>query len=90
MKGSNPYLYCLKEPLETYCNNNESYIGRRSQNWLPRRVMSAWRIAGVVHAMEGWTEHECGYTMSNIDQVWKATLRHGFQPVPTPTPCGSM
>ncbi|XP_004302222.1 PREDICTED: protein ECERIFERUM 1-like [Fragaria vesca subsp. vesca] len=37
------------------------------ENWLPRRVMSAWRIAGIVHALEGWNEHECGYTMSNID-----------------------
>ncbi|KAE8650284.1 very-long-chain aldehyde decarbonylase CER1 isoform X2 [Cucumis sativus] len=53
------------------------------ENWLPRRVMSAWRIAGVVHAMEGWTEHECGYGMSDIDRVWKATLGHGFQPLDT-------
>ncbi|XP_038881235.1 very-long-chain aldehyde decarbonylase CER1-like isoform X2 [Benincasa hispida] len=53
------------------------------ENWLPRRVMSAWRIAGVVHAMEGWTEHECGYTMSDIERVWKATIGHGFQPLHT-------
>ncbi|KAG6597240.1 Very-long-chain aldehyde decarbonylase CER1, partial [Cucurbita argyrosperma subsp. sororia] len=59
------------------------------ENWLARRVMSAWRIAGVVHAMEGWTEHECGYSIANVDQVWKATLGHGFQPLPTPTPCAS-
>ncbi|KAM5554451.1 hypothetical protein ABKV19_022699 [Rosa sericea] len=51
------------------------------ENWLPRRVMSAWRIAGIVHALEGWNEHECGYTMSSIDKVWQATLRHGFQPL---------
>ncbi|XP_062001763.1 very-long-chain aldehyde decarbonylase CER1-like [Rosa rugosa] len=51
------------------------------ENWLPRRVMSAWRIAGIVHALEGWHEHECGYTMSSIDKVWQATLRHGFQPL---------
>ncbi|KAL5560683.1 hypothetical protein UlMin_036894 [Ulmus minor] len=50
-------------------------------NWLPRRVMSAWRIAGIVHALEGWNEHKCGDTISNIDQVWKATLGHGFQPI---------
>ncbi|BBG97206.1 Fatty acid hydroxylase superfamily [Prunus dulcis] len=50
-------------------------------NWLPRRVMSAWRIAGIVHALEGWKEHECGYTMSNVDKVWQATLQHGFQPL---------
>ncbi|PRQ56997.1 putative aldehyde oxygenase (deformylating) [Rosa chinensis] len=55
-------------------------------NWLPRRVMSAWRIAGIVHALEGWNDHECGYTMSDIDKVWQATLRHGFQPlIPTTT-----
>ncbi|BFG21387.1 hypothetical protein CerSpe_076610 [Prunus speciosa] len=51
------------------------------ENWLPRRVMSAWRIAGIVHALEGWKEHECGYNMSNIDKVWQATLQHGFQPL---------
>ncbi|KAH0980747.1 hypothetical protein GBA52_007924 [Prunus armeniaca] len=55
------------------------------ENWLPRRVMSAWRIAGIVHALEGWKEHECGYTMSNIDKVWQATLQHGFQPLITST-----
>lgn len=55
------------------------------QNWLPRRVMSAWRIAGIVHALEGWNEHECGYTMSNIEKVWQATLQHGFQPLLLPT-----
>ncbi|CAK9318927.1 unnamed protein product [Citrullus colocynthis] len=54
------------------------------ENWLPRRVMSVWRIAGVVHAMEGWTEHECGYAMSDIKRVWKATLERGFQPLDTP------
>ena len=43
-----------------------------AQNWLPRRVMSAWRIAGIVHALEGWNEHECGYTMSNVEKVWQA------------------
>ncbi|XP_004307280.1 PREDICTED: protein ECERIFERUM 1-like [Fragaria vesca subsp. vesca] len=51
------------------------------ENWLPRRVMSAWRIAGIVHASEGWNEHECGYAMSDIDKVWEATLRLGFQPL---------
>ena len=47
--------------------------------------MSAWRIAGIVHALEGWNEHECGIggadMISNIDKVWEATLRHGFQPL---------
>ncbi|OMO84874.1 hypothetical protein COLO4_21816 [Corchorus olitorius] len=54
------------------------------ENWLPRRVMSVWRIAGLVHALEGWEEHECGYTVSNIDKVWEATLKHGFQPLRPP------
>ncbi|KAG0458648.1 hypothetical protein HPP92_021776 [Vanilla planifolia] len=30
------------------------------ENWLPRRAMSAWRAAGVIHALEGWEadDHE--------------------------------
>ncbi|TYH19682.1 hypothetical protein ES288_A05G371200v1 [Gossypium darwinii] len=55
------------------------------ENWLPRRVMSVWRIAGLVHALEGWEEHECGYTTSNIEKVWEATVKHGFQPLRVPT-----
>ena len=47
--------------------------------------MSAWRIAGIVHALEGWNEHECGYTMFNVDKAWEATLRHGFLPLTVPT-----
>ena len=41
--------------------------------------MSAWRIAGIVHALEGWNDHKCGHTMSNVEKVWQASLRHGFQ-----------
>ncbi|QCE04634.1 C-5 sterol desaturase [Vigna unguiculata] len=51
------------------------------EDWLPRRVMSAWRIAGIVHSLEGWNEHECGHTMNDIDKVWDSTLQHGFQPL---------
>ncbi|XP_038681546.1 very-long-chain aldehyde decarbonylase CER1-like [Tripterygium wilfordii] len=55
------------------------------ENWLPRRVMSAWRVGGIVHAMEGWEEHECGFidhiNNNNIHKVWEASLRHGFQPL---------
>jgi len=51
------------------------------QNWLPRRVMSAWRIAGIIHALEGWNVHECGDTILSIDKVWEASIRHGFQPL---------
>ncbi|KAE8714860.1 Protein CER1-like 1 [Hibiscus syriacus] len=51
------------------------------ENWLPRRVMSVSRIAGIVRGLEGWEEHECGSTISNIDKVWEACLKHGFQPL---------
>ncbi|KAF3447610.1 hypothetical protein FNV43_RR12797 [Rhamnella rubrinervis] len=51
------------------------------ENWLPRRAMSAWRVAGIVHGLEGWNEHECGNTMSDIDKIWEATIQHGFQPL---------
>ncbi|KAJ4953581.1 hypothetical protein NE237_030413 [Protea cynaroides] len=53
------------------------------ENWLPRRVMSAWRVAGIVHALEGWTVHECGDTMLDIEKVWSASLCHGFRPMIT-------
>ncbi|KAK2368782.1 Fatty acid hydroxylase superfamily [Trifolium repens] len=51
------------------------------ENWLPRRVMSAWRIAGIIHALERWDVHECGYTMLSLEKVWEASIRHGFQPI---------
>ncbi|TQE09078.1 hypothetical protein C1H46_005461 [Malus baccata] len=51
------------------------------QNWLPRRVMRAWRIASIVHALEGWKEHDCDNTMSNTEKIWQASLRHGFHPL---------
>ncbi|KAH9733596.1 Very-long-chain aldehyde decarbonylase CER1 [Citrus sinensis] len=51
------------------------------ENWLGRRVMSAWRIAGIIHALEGWDLNECGQTMCDIHQVWHASLRHGFRPL---------
>ncbi|KAF5186242.1 Very-long-chain aldehyde decarbonylase gl1-5 [Thalictrum thalictroides] len=50
------------------------------ENWLPRRVMSAWRVAGIVHALEEWGTNECGETMFDIDKIWSAALRHGFRP----------
>ncbi|XP_073060792.1 very-long-chain aldehyde decarbonylase CER1-like isoform X2 [Primulina eburnea] len=53
------------------------------ENWLPRRVMSAWRIAGILHAMEEWNMHECGNMMFGIEKIWKASLEHGFRPLTT-------
>ncbi|THU56605.1 hypothetical protein C4D60_Mb11t19000 [Musa balbisiana] len=37
------------------------------ENRLPRRVMSAWRIAGIVHALEEWDMHA---------RVWWNSERH--------------
>ncbi|KAJ8646189.1 hypothetical protein MRB53_007937 [Persea americana] len=54
------------------------------ENWLPRRMMSAERVAGVVHALEGWDEHECGDTILDVEKVWNATLQHGFLPLAPP------
>ncbi|GLT77199.1 hypothetical protein SLA2020_488080 [Shorea laevis] len=55
------------------------------ENWLGRRVMSAVRVAGIVHALEGWDVHECGNSVFSIDKVWEAALRHGFRPLAVPT-----
>ncbi|GAB4835752.1 hypothetical protein Ancab_000662 [Ancistrocladus abbreviatus] len=53
-------------------------------NWLPRRVMSAWCIAGILHALEGWNVNECGDGIFDVDKVWQAALEHGFLPLSTP------
>ncbi|XP_051149840.1 very-long-chain aldehyde decarbonylase CER1-like [Andrographis paniculata] len=50
------------------------------ENWLPRRVMSAWRVAGIVHALEGWNVHECGDAIFDVHKIWEAALKHGFRP----------
>ncbi|WOK95389.1 protein ECERIFERUM 1-like [Canna indica] len=50
------------------------------ENWLPRRVMSAWRAAGIVHALEQWDTHECGDMVTDVDKMWRAALDHGFLP----------
>ncbi|CAN6807706.1 unnamed protein product [Brassica oleracea] len=57
------------------------------ENWLGRRVMSAWRVGGIVHALEGWEEHECGLEvpMANPPRVWEAALRNGFKPLVLPS-----
>ncbi|XP_058224196.1 very-long-chain aldehyde decarbonylase CER1-like [Rhododendron vialii] len=54
------------------------------ENWLPRRAMSASRVAGIVHALEGWNVNECGQKMFDVEQVWEACLKHGFRPLMTP------
>ncbi|XP_047976263.1 very-long-chain aldehyde decarbonylase CER1-like isoform X1 [Salvia hispanica] len=58
------------------------------ENWLPRRVMSAWRIAGILHGIEGWGVHECGNMMFDIEKIWRASLDHGFHPLTKPNPPG--
>ncbi|KAI3743889.1 hypothetical protein L1987_56956 [Smallanthus sonchifolius] len=54
------------------------------ENWLPRRVMSAWRIAGILHGLEGWNVNECGNEMFNVETIWQASLQHGFTPLTLP------
>lgn len=55
------------------------------ENWLPRRALSAGRVAGIVHALEGWNVNECGDKIFNVDEVWQAALKHGFRPLVSPT-----
>ncbi|KAF5952704.1 hypothetical protein HYC85_010648 [Camellia sinensis] len=70
------YHYTPSLATPKYLQNVDS-----CENWLPRRVMSAWRIAGIIHALEGWNVNECGNFVFNIDKVWEATIRHGFHPL---------
>ncbi|XP_047336079.1 very-long-chain aldehyde decarbonylase GL1-5-like [Impatiens glandulifera] len=72
---------CFYFPTPSLLVPNHLHNLDSCENWLPRRVMSVWRVAGIVHALEGWNEHECGDTMLNYDKVWEAALLHGFQPL---------
>ncbi|CAK9223339.1 unnamed protein product [Sphagnum troendelagicum] len=52
------------------------------EHTLPRRVVHACHAGGLVHTLEGWTHHELGpIPIDRINVVWKAALKHGFQPV---------
>jgi len=42
--------------------------------------MSASRVAGIVHALEGWNVHECGNFTFSAEKIWQASLHHGFRP----------
>ncbi|CAF1700382.1 unnamed protein product, partial [Brassica napus] len=54
------------------------------ENWLGRRVMSAWRVGGIVHALEGWEEHECGLEVPMANPP-RCALRNGFKPLVLPS-----
>ncbi|KAH0457935.1 hypothetical protein IEQ34_013250 [Dendrobium chrysotoxum] len=60
---------------------NELQNVHSCENWLPRRVMSAWRVAGIIHGLEGWDANECGENVLHVDRIWMAALRHGFLPL---------
>ncbi|CAN4099558.1 unnamed protein product [Withania somnifera] len=51
------------------------------ENWLPRRAMSTPRVAGIVHALEGWNVQECGDKMTDVEKIWEACIKHGFKPL---------
>ncbi|PPD97193.1 hypothetical protein GOBAR_DD05792 [Gossypium barbadense] len=55
------------------------------KDWLPRRAMSASRVAGIIHASEGFDVNECGGTIFSVDKVWEASLENGFRPLPIST-----
>ena len=46
--------------------------------------MSAARVAGIVHALEGWNVDECGSKMFDVEKVWEGSLKHGFRPLMMP------
>ncbi|EPS65064.1 hypothetical protein M569_09713, partial [Genlisea aurea] len=54
------------------------------ENWLPRRAMSAWRVAGILHAIEEWNVDEYGDAIFDHNKIWEAALKHGFRLLPGP------
>ncbi|KAL4190503.1 hypothetical protein AMTRI_Chr07g25080 [Amborella trichopoda] len=68
----------LSTPVMTIPSNLENMPS--CENWLRRRVMSAWRVGGILHALEGWETHECGDTMLDLEKVWSSARKRGFLP----------
>ncbi|KAL4190493.1 hypothetical protein AMTRI_Chr07g75930 [Amborella trichopoda] len=68
----------LSTPAMTVPSNMENM--HPCENWLSRRVMSAWRVGGILHALQGWETHECGDTMLDLQKVWSFDLNRGFLP----------
>ncbi|MCO5551270.1 hypothetical protein L7F22_004769 [Adiantum nelumboides] len=49
---------------------------------LDRWVVHACHAGGIVHALEGWSNHEVGEVdIKAIDAVWNASIKHGFKPL---------
>ncbi|WVZ64482.1 hypothetical protein U9M48_013989 [Paspalum notatum var. saurae] len=87
-----PYSQFPPKPLRNDCiyHSTPAFLVPESfqnlhacENWLPRRVMSVWRVAGIVHALENWDSHECGGRVTGVDKAWRAALAHGFRPYDT-------
>ncbi|XP_074577224.1 very-long-chain aldehyde decarbonylase GL1-6-like [Curcuma longa] len=97
-RGGTHFIPISQFPLKTtrgdcFCHCTPAMLAPKAyenlhacENWLPRRVMSAWRVAGIVHALEGWDTHECGDMVTNADRVWRAALAHGFLPFDATSP----
>ncbi|KAH9318625.1 hypothetical protein KI387_020394, partial [Taxus chinensis] len=50
---------------------------------LRRRAVYACHAGGVVHALQGYPDHEVGaIDVHRIDTLWNAALHHGFMPLP--------
>lgn len=46
---------------------------------MPRRAIHACHAGGLIHCLEGWTEHEVGaIDVDKIDVVWDAAMKYGF------------
>ncbi|KAE8711465.1 Detected protein of confused Function [Hibiscus syriacus] len=55
------------------------------EDWLTIRAMSASRVAGIIHASEGFDVNECGGTIFSIYKVWEVSLENGFPSLPIPS-----
>ncbi|KAE9459935.1 hypothetical protein C3L33_08162, partial [Rhododendron williamsianum] len=62
------------------------------ENWLPRRAMSASRVAGIVHALEGWNVND-GHDGWVSNAAMQSTCMEAvvtFWQFPAPLPAGNI
>ncbi|GJX45853.1 gypsy type transposase [Tanacetum coccineum] len=61
----------LKSKLHSSDDHDRFVLSRAysQKNWLPRRVMSAWRIAGILDGLEGWNIQAAEANKDNLSAL---------------------
>ncbi|KAJ7533238.1 hypothetical protein O6H91_13G039100 [Diphasiastrum complanatum] len=73
---------CIYEKLPAMQVPKDMKGLRSCEMTMPRGVLHACHVGGIVHTLERWEHHEVGaIDVDRIDQTWDAAVKHGFKPM---------